>query len=66
MVHDGNGTVPHANALNDEIKEYLDCRGTSTMIQLPLHVQSLEPAFNAPRFPIYLYASSHTSTPTTT
>ncbi|RZB70403.1 hypothetical protein D0Y65_035401, partial [Glycine soja] len=26
MVHDDTGTVPHANTLNDEIKEYLDCR----------------------------------------
>uniref|UniRef100_A0A0R0HRF0 ATP-dependent DNA helicase n=1 Tax=Glycine max TaxID=3847 RepID=A0A0R0HRF0_SOYBN len=25
MVHDDNGTVPHANTLNDEINEYLDC-----------------------------------------
>ena len=32
MVHDGNGTVPHANALNDEIKEYLDCRYQSSLI----------------------------------
>ena len=26
MVHDDNGTIPHANTPNDEIKEYLDCR----------------------------------------
>ncbi|KAH1162828.1 hypothetical protein GYH30_001368 [Glycine max] len=25
MVHDDTRTVPHANTLNDEIKEYLDC-----------------------------------------
>ena len=32
MVHDNNGTVPHANTLNDEIKEYLDCRYEPSLI----------------------------------
>ena len=32
MVHDDNGTVPHANTPNDEIKEYLDCRYESSLI----------------------------------
>ena len=32
MVHDDNGTIPHANTPNDEIKEYLDCRYESSLI----------------------------------
>ena len=32
IVHDDKGTLPHANTLNDEIKEYLDCMYEPSLI----------------------------------
>uniref|UniRef100_A0A0R0EW12 ATP-dependent DNA helicase n=1 Tax=Glycine max TaxID=3847 RepID=A0A0R0EW12_SOYBN len=36
IVHDDKGTLPHANTLNDEIKEYLDCRYEPKRLQFHL------------------------------